>query len=133
MKPTDDQLVALRCASAEGPLTLGEADVTKPFVYDREYGFFYVNSCWHGEVMELLLAFHHGCKNEKEISEKLKYRRHCGVGADLFIQTVSGTAYLSSCAKSIQACKKNLTPSERKFFGDIDYLEDLCCCSSDKL
>lgn len=131
MKLTGEQLVVLRESGAEGPKNLKDADFSdsRGWIYDREYGFFHVSACWHVAAMELLLAFHNDCKNEKEVANKLKFRRGSGRGADVFLETVSGTCYMSSVSNFVQAgSKKNLTPSEKKFFGKIEYLDEVCQC-----
>jgi hypothetical protein len=119
---TDSQRRLIHNCGIGDPVSLKNADPSKPFVYDRSYGFFPVGWGEHKELMSLLLAFHLGYKTIPELTEETgldwPYRT-----ADTFLETVPGTCYLSSVGRCIEAGKsKNLTPSERRFFGDIDYL-----------
>lgn len=54
---TDEQWWAMCDAHMSLPVPLAKADLTKPFVYERRFGLFYVPFGFHHRAMSLLLAF----------------------------------------------------------------------------
>ena len=57
---TDEQWWSMCDAHMSLPEPLAKADLTRPFVYARRYGVFYVPSGHHQHAMSILLAFRHG-------------------------------------------------------------------------
>lgn len=53
------------------PSSIDQADLSKPFVYDRSYGVFFVPSGSHQVAMSLLLAWKNQEKNGVRVAEKL--------------------------------------------------------------
>jgi hypothetical protein len=121
---TNSKWDAMCNANMEEPIPLEQADLTKPFVYDRRYGVFPVPRGSHQIAMSLLLAWEHGLKNGVLVAEKLKLSYSHGT-ADHFLKHTEGTAFLSSVGKSICAgSKANLNEKEKDYFGRITYLFD---------
>lgn len=103
------------------PVPLSEADLTKPFVYERKWGVFYVPMGMHLGAMSLLLAFQHGCDDGMAVGEKLGLRWSEGT-ADYWLEHTVGAAFRSSVGKKIQVANtKGLTVQERRMLGDV------CC------
>lgn len=127
MKLNEQQLKTLQYCdfSVSHPVFLLEADLSRPFVYDRKFGLFYVGSGNHPHIMSMLLAFHNGFDEQYGA---LDYADSVGLRwssetADRYLETIKGTAFKSSVHDTIFAGKRNnLSPSERKFFGDVKYL-----------
>jgi len=128
MKLTEEQLTALNYSDYEVslPVELTAADLSRPFVYDRKWGVFYVGNGYHQAVMSLLFAFHNGYNDRfgaMYCAEALGVRFDSSALADMYLKTIKGTLYMSTMSHTLYAGKRsNLTPSERKFFGDIKYL-----------
>lgn len=104
------------------PVPLHEADLTRPFIYERSWGVSYVPSGFHQVAMSLLLAFQHGLLHGIDVSEKLKLDFSSGT-ADYWLEHSPGAAFLSSVGKTIQVGNpKGLTIFERRklrSFGEI--------------
>lgn len=119
---TDQMWNAMCNAKMSLPVPILEADLSKPFVYDRSYGVFYVPSGSHQIAMSLLLAWNMNEKNGVRIAERLGVPYSHGT-ADYYLENVEGTAFLSSVGKSVIAGKKNnLNETEKDCFGNIKYL-----------
>lgn len=117
---TDQQMDKLYDLNASDPVPLGLADLSKPFVYDREYGVFYVASGYHPAVMSQLLAMAHGCANQSEVAALLKLRDSHAM-ADRWLETRVG-AYRSSVSNKVLAGRRGqLTPIERRLLGEVHY------------
>lgn len=109
-------------ACMSDPIELGQADIEKPFVYDRRYGFFYVPAGMHQQAMSLLLAFHHGLHSSVEVAKALKLRSSHET-ADHWLEHVAGTAFRSSQSKKVMAGRRgNLNALEIRRLGVVDYL-----------
>lgn len=116
---TDEQWWKMCDAGMGLPLPLAHADLTKPFVYERAYGVFYVPMGHHQRVMSLLLAFQHGMLSTIDLAEKLGLEPH-GETADRWLESTPGAAFRSSVGKRIQVpTGKGLTAQERRLFGDF--------------
>lgn len=103
------------------PVELQEANLMLPFVYDREYGLFYVPGGYHPAAQSLLLAFHHGLRNGVEASEMLGLEYSCGT-AEAWL-ALPGTAFRSSVSKRVCVGKKsNLSENERDHFAFVNEL-----------
>lgn len=102
------------------PTPLAEADLSRPFVYERRYGVFYVPGGHHPGAMSFLLALQHGCDSGMDVAEKLKLEYSSGT-ADYWLEHTPGAAFRSSVGKRIQvATGRGLTVQERRLFGDFD-------------
>lgn len=118
---TDQQWWKMCSAQLSMPIPLGEADLNKPFIYDREYGFMYCPFGYHQTAMALLLAFAHGCKDGIEVCEKLGLEYPIEA-ADMWLETRPGATYKSSQSSKIRAGHKGcLNIIEKKFFRDVEY------------
>ncbi|MDO9068661.1 MAG: hypothetical protein Q7W05_09430 [Deltaproteobacteria bacterium] len=103
------------------PVPLEQADLTKPFVYERRWGWFYVPSGHHQVAMTLLLAWQHRCDHPVDVAEKLGLN-FSDETADYWFEHTPGAAFRSSVGKKIQvASLKGLTIQERRLFGEV------CC------
>lgn len=74
-----------------GPVALEDADVSKPFVYCHEHGFFYVPYMSHTAVMEQLFAIDIGARNVCDAAHILKVSMDDI--ADLWLERTSGAAF----------------------------------------
>lgn len=102
------------------PVPLSQADLTKPFVYERRWGVFYTPPGYHQHAMGLLLAWQHACHKVIPVTEKLGIA-YDGA-ADYWLAHTPGAAFRSSVGKTIQvASLKGLTIQERRLFGTV------CC------
>ncbi len=99
------------------PVALAEADLSKPFVYERKWGVFYVPMGMHPHAMSLLLAFQHDLTNGIKVGDKLGLQ-YSDETADYWLEHTTGAAFRSSVGKRIQvASTKMLTIQERRLFG----------------
>ena len=104
------------------PITLHEADLTKPFIYHRKYGIFYCSGGYHQSAMSLLLAFDNGLKDGLTAAEHFNLEHSSGT-ADYWLGNTPGKAFKSSVSSKVHCGKKGfLTVIERRFFGDVVYL-----------
>lgn len=98
------------------PVPLGQADLRRPFVYERQYGVFYVPGGMHPSAMSFLLALQHGCEDGIDVANKLNLSYSAGT-ADHWLASTPGAAFLSSVGRSIQvAGSRGLTVQERRLF-----------------
>jgi len=95
-------------ANMDGPHELVSHAVTKSFVYDREYGLFYVSFGHHSIAMANILAWHEGFDNAAQAyqSESLKEKMNCSrmdsqKMAEYWIENYAGAAFRSSVARKI--------------------------------
>lgn len=106
------------------PVPLAQADLTKPFVYARQWGVFYVPGGYHPAVMSFLLAVQYGLDCGIDVAEKLDLRYSDGT-ADHWMKNTPGAAFKSSVSKTIQiASKRGLTVLERRLFGNSTSIFD---------
>ena len=102
------------------PIGLQHADLTKPFVYERRFGVFYVPGGMHQSAMSFLLALQYHRETGVDVAEQLKLQYSSGT-ADHWLEHTPGAAFKSSVGKRIQiATRTNLTFQERKLFGEVD-------------
>jgi len=119
---SDERWWAMCSANMSVPVPLHLADVSQPFVYDRQYGLFYVPVGHHQLAMSTLLAWQHGCVKGLDVAEKLGLEFSDGT-ADRWLETTSGAAFRSSQGKKVQAGKRGaLTVIERRLLGDVEYV-----------
>ena len=110
------------------PVQLNKADLSKPFLYDRRYGVFYVGFAHHRFAMALLLSLDYGEYDYLDldhtqfgISDFRKIDVH-GY-ADYYIENTEGTCYRSSLSDNVIAGKKgHLNSNELDYFYPVDYL-----------
>lgn len=111
-------------AHMSDPVPLQEADLTKPFVYDRKYGVFYVPGGYHQLAMSFLLALDNDCDSGIEVGEKLNLD-FSDETSDYWLKHTPGAAFRSSAGwdKKINvATMKGLTFLERRLFQDCNKL-----------
>ena len=96
------------------PVPLNKADLTKPFVYQRGYGVFYVSGGYHPSAMSLLLAFNHGYRNGVSYANDNNLEYSQGA-ADQWLRETDGAAFLSSVGDNIQV-GNNLNMTEQRYF-----------------
>jgi hypothetical protein len=123
---TEEQWYRMSDAGAGEARALPGFDVTKSFVYDREYGIFPVNGGYHQQAMAQLCAFHHGFEDAGKMIDHLKKqtskRWETSHLADMFLEKIPGTAFRSSVGKSVTAgTRHSLTPIEKRIFGELKY------------
>lgn len=116
---TDEQWYAMCDANISLPVPLAKADLTKPFIYDRKWGLFYVPGGRHQIAAATLLAFHHGFRKAYEILE-LNIDNY----ADTYFETVPGTAFKSSVGTRLVRTwsPQSLTAVEKRILGPCQYL-----------
>lgn len=108
----------------ELPIALAQADLSKPFIYERKWGVFYVPSGYHQAAMSLLLAFQHNLNSGVDVAKKLGLVHSEGT-ADHWLEHTQGAAFRSSVGKKINvATLKNLSVQERRYFGEVMCLFD---------
>lgn len=106
------------------PIPLEAADLTKPFIYERCYGVFYVPSGMHVSAMSFLLALQHDCQHGIEVAEKLGLKYSSGT-ADHWLEHTPGAAFRSSVGKTVQVgSDRGLTIQERRLFGPVTCVFD---------
>lgn len=114
---TEDQWYRLCDANTCLPVPLKDADLTKPFVYDRKWGVFYVPQGYHNIIMATLLAFHHDELNYFAVGTKLGINMSLSNAADLWLKNTIGVAFKSSVRDYIYiGAFKNLSVFERRVF-----------------
>lgn len=115
---TDSQWYAICNLNMSLPILLEDANLEKPFIYDRKWGVFYVPRGYHQSAMSLLLAFHYNCRTGIDVGKKLNLK-YSSETADYWLENISGTAFLSSVGKKIYISSyKNLSFKEKIFFKD---------------
>jgi len=115
------------------PIPLEDANLKRSFLYDRVFGFFYIDSGNHQLAMALLYSWHQGFNDVYDMCENEKFshlhsrgmNRHEEV-ADKYIEEIEGTCYKSSCSRSIVGQSINgFNEYELEIFeGRMAYLED---------
>lgn len=123
---SEEQWYRICDAGAGKARALSEFDVSKSFVYDREYGIFPVAGGYHQQTMAQLCAFHHGFKCAHDMLDHLKQqdgkRRETSHLADMFLEKIPGTAFRSSVGKCVTAgTRHSLTPIENRIFGELKF------------
>jgi hypothetical protein len=119
---TQQQWQLLVEAGAQKPEPLHLADLSRPFVYDREVGVFYCAPGLHRLAMSLLLAFRHGCENVIEVGEKLGLDFPDDT-ADRWLAETPGAAFRSSVGRKVQAGKRaNLSMIEKRWLGELEFI-----------
>ena len=122
---TDRQWHAMCGAGLGRPLSLQEADLDRPYCYDREYGFFGVEPAKHWSAQAFLYSLHCGQDGTDwfEFGDKLFPGNLQAVGG-LYMAQVPGTAYMSSIytARPTSGFEGSLRPFELRWFNDVRYL-----------
>ena len=99
------------------PVSLFDADLSKPFVYQRGAGVFYVSPGYHQHAMALLMALNHNLSCGIDIAEQLELDYPCGV-ADAWLAS-EGTAFRSSVGKEIMF--QNINLFEERVFKNFNW------------
>lgn len=124
MELSDGRKWALAQSGMSFPVTLFEAIRTKPFIYCRSYGLFYVECGSHQIAASLLLSWENGFEdivetmnhfNMNSLSELSEKWLEVAPGA-LVLSSVSNIPYASSM--------DNLNFQEKRFFKKITYLNE---------
>lgn len=119
-KTMRDELWWLMCDyKMSEPVPLNTADLTKPFVYDRVFGVFYVPPARHQAAMALLLAWHNDCRTYFDLDlKKLGLRDHDTADlSEYYLINHLGTCFKSSVSKSIICgLLTNLSSVEKDYF-----------------
>ncbi len=125
MKITDQMWYAMCDVHMSEPKPLNNAGLTKPFIYERQHGVFYVPSGYHCAAMSLLLAFQHGSTDRLDIARQLDLGSPFGT-SDHWLKHTEGSAFRSSVGKKIMVwTKSNLNTHEKRVFGNQVYYMDL--------
>lgn len=96
---TDEMFQALCSCEMSEPVALKDADLTLPFLYERQWGVFYTPAGYHLAGMKLLLAWQQGMVRPVDIVNKLGLREH-EVG-EYWLQHTDGAAFRSSVGKFV--------------------------------
>lgn len=119
---TDEQWWAMCDVDMPLPIPLAKADLTRPFVYERGRGVFYVAPGRHQVAMSLLLAFQHGKVRGVEVANLLGVDFSSGT-ADFWLEHTPGAAFRSSVSSLVHAARPaSLTAIERRAFGAVRYV-----------
>lgn len=122
---TQEQWWQLCNCNCDLPIPLEKADLTKPFVYHRKYGLFYVPSGSHNLTMATFLAFDHGFDKPLEVCTSLGIKLGISHCSDYWLEHTQGAAFKSSVSPKVQAGKrKHLNQKEKDYFGNISYIFD---------
>lgn len=121
-EPTDEQWWKMCDAHMSHPVSLIEADLSHPFVYDRELGLFYVPFGYHQAAMSLLLAFTINEICVVDAAEKLGLNYSSDEMADRWLES-KGRCFKSSISLTVKAgFKGNLSFAELQHFKNVDYI-----------
>lgn len=111
-----------RLDNMAGPYRLKDIDISRPFVYDRDYGAFYVPFGCHPAAMSQLLAFHHDQCDGIDVGEFLGLQ-YSHETADAWLRDIPGTCYRSAVGAGITAGRPgNLSAGELRLLGDVEYI-----------
>lgn len=129
---TEDNLSLLAKHNMSSPITLESANLTKSFVYDRKFGFFYVAGGSHNIAMSFLYAMHHGFNDIHKMFEHPDFSNMKGRGSiclgeisDRYISEIEGVCFKSSVSNYILGgSPSHINRREMTFFeGRIQFLE----------
>lgn len=133
---TDEMFYLLCDYRMSEPIPLKDADLTSPFIYDRDYGVFYVDGGYHQLGMALLFAWRHGAlsvrqllKENSDIKKRVSERSHSSSGkyeylSECFLLDLKGTAMGSSVASHLQVGRiRNLNEEEKQIIGRYEIQE----------
>ena len=129
---TEEHFYKMCNANLGTPIALGQADLKKPFIYQRGLGIMYCPSGYHCLSGSLLLAFNMklmcGIDAAKELTKKYNLKSYqlndISKQCDYWLMNTEGTAMLSSVAHGeiIAGKKENLNKFEQRFFNNIRFL-----------
>lgn len=113
------------------PEPLDIADLTKPFIYDRDWGVFYIRPGLHQMAMCVLYAWRHGYPSiQRMLQEEPDFEKIAKINnrrsdseyyyiAELYILELKGTAMGSSTSDYIQiGWLDNLNTEEKQIFSN---------------
>lgn len=121
-EPTDEQWWKMCDAHMSLPVPLHTADLSHPFVYDRELGVFYVPFGYHQMAMALLLAFTIDEVDVIDAGEKLGLNYSNGSMSDSWLSR-KGRCFKSSVSAKVYAgYRGNLNIAEIRIFKDVEYI-----------
>ena len=107
------------------PVVLQKADLSRPFVYDRQLGLFYVPMGYHQIAMTILLSFHLKENDMIDMAKKLKLAFSDGT-AERWLES-KGHCFKSSVSSGIKSgFRGNLSFDELQVFKkaglDVNYI-----------
>lgn len=133
---TDEMFYLLCDYRMSEPVPLKDADLGEPFIYDRDYGVFYVDGGYHQLGMALLFAWRHGALNVRQllkenpdIKKLVSERSHSSSGkyeylSECFLLDLQGTAMGSSVSSHLQVGRiRNLNEYEKQIIGRYEVKE----------
>ncbi len=114
MTVTDQQWYKMVDSGMGKPVKLKDADLTKPFVYQRGWGVSYVNPGYHQSAMRLLYTFHLGYTRFSDMIKASDFDTFDEMqqASDAWA-LLPGTAWRSSVGMGIEY--NDLSPSEMRF------------------
>jgi hypothetical protein len=124
---TQERFWAACDAKMSRPVELRKADLNKPFVYDREFGFFYVNFGYHQQAMALLYAWHKGFDRSGDLMIANGWR-DSSKAADALMEDYDGIAMKSGVTSMVKKAEvmafspSKLNQEEKDFFGLVVYV-----------
>lgn len=127
---SDEQWYQMCSANMSRPVPLHKAELYKPFVYDRQWGLFYVSMGFHYMAMATLLTFRAGFVDPYEYKRSLNLEGYDYLHqmADKWLLEVEGTAFASSLdEETITVGKRgNLNAAEKQAMRKhpLRYIED---------
>lgn len=103
------------------PVPLSKADLIKPFLYDRQWGVFYLPPGHHQAGMALLLAFHNGHVCGVDAARAVG-GRGLADAADHYLEHTPGVCFRSSVGRAVYAGRKGaLSVMELRIIGEVQY------------
>lgn len=119
---TEEQWWRMCDVNMDLPVPLAKADLSRPYVYCRSYGVFYVGFGHHQSAMSLLLAFAHGVRDGIDVGRLLGLEFPSET-ADHWLEKTPGSAFRSAVSSKVYAWRpENLTVIEKRFLGPVEFL-----------
>lgn len=105
------------------PVLLQKADLRKPFVYDREYGVFEVQSGFHVMAMCIILAWRRGLDSHLELCIDGIKDHDWDAYSEYYLEHYDGSCYKSSMGKIVYAWSKNtMNETETDYLYPLEYI-----------
>lgn len=136
----DEMICEMHDTYMKKPVSIDLADLTKPFIYDRDWGVFYIVPGQHQMCMSILYSWRFGhssvrsmIRNDPEFKARVKANSYSSNSkysfiADLYLLELEGTVISSSVTDFVQIGKlKNLNQKEKTIFSNfqIEILADI--------
>lgn len=123
---TQKQVYKLIDYRLSDPVPLHEADLTKPFIYDRKWGVFTAPFASHAAGMALLYAFHQGLDDPLDLALSDDLINYPGNAAEQWLAEFPGTCFYSGVSHkgSLVVHKlSSLNAIERRTFKGFAIIE----------